>query len=256
MQSRSTRDPKPLRDSVTVNLTPPGVSSEASTFTIDATRFQPKPEKKASGVADYLIVGFDTEYVAPDAVSRDDIREGRAKYQVLSYQFHCLPTSGESWSGIAIPPSGTRLSMGDLLVFALGSRPKSAGGSLLPRLIYLVGHFTKADLPAFSDFSDIKKVAAAVRSSFVSTDASFDYEINTPTCQLEIKVILRDTFLLSPAGSQSLSAIGEILGIPKVTLSGDPVRDREIKGRMDRLMSDNWPLFRQYAIQDAVICAE
>lgn len=255
--AKSSREAKPIPSSVTLNLAPPEVSSEASTFSIDASSFQPKPEKKASGVADHAIIGFDTEYVTPDAPStRDDIREGRAKYRVLSYQFHVLLPSGEAWSGIAVPSCGHRLSMGDLLVFALGSRPTRPNAPLLPRCVYLVGHYTKADLPAFSDFSDIKKVAAAVRNSFVSTDTSFDYVSDTSTGSVELKVLLRDTFLLAPTGSQSLRDLGDILGLPKIALAENPDRERGIKSRMDLLMASDWSKYRAYAIQDAVICAE
>lgn len=257
MQKRSSKDLKSIPGSVTLNLTPPEVSSEACTFSLDASRFKPKPEKKVSGVTDYAIIGFDTEYVTPESPSsRDDIREGRAKYRVLSYQFHCLLPSGEAWSGITIPPDGERMPMGELIVFAVGSRPAAAGSSLLPRSIYLVGHYTKADLPAFSDFDSIKKIASAVRSSFVSTDASFDFSVSTDNGDVELNVLLRDTFLLAPAGSQSLGSLGEILGIPKVVLSDDPAEEGKIKSRMDELRLRDWPLFRRYAIQDAVICAE
>lgn len=255
--AKPSREPKSIPASVTLNLAPPEVSSEAATFTIDACSFQPKPEKKASGVADYAIIGFDTEYVTGDAPSsRDDVREGRAKYQVLSYQFHVLLASGASWSGISVSPPGERMSMGELLVFALGSRPEKGQADQLPRLIYLVGHYTKADLPAFSDFSDLKKVAAAVRNSFVSTDASFDFTARTQSGDLELKVVLRDTFLLAPTGSQALRDLGDILGLPKIVLSDDPARERQLKQHMDQLMAEDWPLFRRYAIQDAVICAE
>ena len=138
-------------------------------------------------------------------------------------------------------------------MFALASKPKT---SPLPRAYYLVGHFTKADIPAFSDFSDIRKLASAVRSSFVSVDTSLDFELSTTAGSIELKVLLRDTFLLAPAGSQALASLGDILGIPKILLSEDPAREREIKSKMDRLRATDWPLFREYAIQDAVICAE
>src|SRR6476661_10847859 len=119
MQKSTSKDLKSISGSVTLNLTPPEVSSEASTYSIDARQFQPKPEKKVSGEADWAIIGFDTEYVTPDAPSsRDDIREGRAKYRVLSYQFHCLLPSGEAWSGITVPPDGDRMSTAELVVFA------------------------------------------------------------------------------------------------------------------------------------------
>ncbi len=36
------------------------------------------------------MIGFDTEFETPsEAVSRDDIALGFAKYEVLSYQAHC-----------------------------------------------------------------------------------------------------------------------------------------------------------------------
>jgi DNA polymerase type B, organellar and viral len=220
-------------------------------------RAVPKPEKKSRVVPDYVLVGFDTEYVVPESpVSNDDIRAGAAKYRVLSYQFHCLLASGESWSGIAIPDDGSRMSLGELLAFALGSRPGNSDARPLSRTIWLVGHFTKADVPAFSDFADIRKVVAAVRSSFVSTDANLEFVAETSSGPLELDVRLRDTFLLAPAGSQSLAALGDILGLPKILLDDDPVVEREMKGRMDVLRSQNWELFRRYAIQDAVICAE
>jgi hypothetical protein len=120
----------------------------------------------------------------------------------------------------------------------------------------LVGHFTKADVPAFRDFADIRKVVTAVRSSFVTTDANLELVAETDSGPLELNVRLRDTFLLAPAGSQSLGALGDILGLPKITIDDDPIIERKMKMRMDVLRSQNWDLFRRYAIQDAVICAE
>ena len=248
---------KPIPASVTVREAPAEISSTVTTYALDASRFAPKPEKKSRVVPDYVLVGFDTEYVVPEnAVSNDDIRAGAAKYRVLSYQFHCLLASGEFWSGISIPDDGARMSLGELLAFALGSRPKHPDNRPLSTTILLVGHFTKADVPAFSDFADIRKVVAAVRSSFVSTDANLEFVAETDSGPLELDVRLRDTFLLAPAGSQSLAALGDILGLPKIVLDNDPVVERQMKARMDVLRSQNWELFKRYAIQDAVICAE
>jgi hypothetical protein len=248
---------KSIPAEVTVREAPADISSAVSHFLIDATRFERKPEKKSRVVPGYVLVGFDTEYLVPESpVSNDEIRAGTAKYTVLSYQFHCLLASGESWSGIAIPEDGTRMSLGELLIFALGSRPDRPEAPLLPRTVLLVGHFTKADIPAFSDFADIRKVVAAVRNSFVSTDANLEFITETKTGPLELDVRLRDTFLLAPTGSQALSALGNILGVPKVVLDPDPKVERKLKGRMDLLLSQDWELFKRYAIQDAVICAE
>ncbi len=98
----STREKRLVANTVSVHLAPPEISSKAVVVSVDAADFQPKPEKKKGKkiqeVADYAIIGFDTEYVVPpEAVTSDDIKEGKAKYRVLSYQAHCLLPSGEAW---------------------------------------------------------------------------------------------------------------------------------------------------------------
>jgi|GEM_PF-864970 len=64
-------------------------------LSLEAFHFMPLPpksgrEKKARiPSSPYLIIGFDTEFQTPDsAVTREEIVEGKAKYEVLSYQFH------------------------------------------------------------------------------------------------------------------------------------------------------------------------
>jgi hypothetical protein len=173
--------PSTIAPSVTINLVPPELSSEGVEFSVVPSDFEPKPQKKAREASNYIIIGFDTEYVTPaEAVTGTDIREGRAKYEVLSYQFSCRMRSGERWSGIAIPDKGERISMGELIVLALASRPVSEPALLLPRNVYLVGHYTKADIPAFSDFKDLKSVVSAVRGSFVSVDTDFRLALDFP----------------------------------------------------------------------------
>lgn len=250
--------PKNASPSVIVNLVPPELSSERTVVSVGPGDFQPKPEKKGRAEQDFVLIGFDTEYVVPaDPVDTADIREGRAKYTVLSYQFHCILKSGESWSGIAIPNDGERMSMAELIVFALGSRSKAGDASLLPRMIYLVGHYTKADVPAFSDFKDLKSIVSAVRGSFVSVDSDHKIALQFPDADdIELKIKVRDTYLLSPTGSQALAQLGEMLNIKKVPLHADPAVERQMKSRMDVLRAENWDLYRRYAIQDAVICAE
>ena len=68
----------------------------------------------------FLILGFDTEYKAPDdKLDRTAVRAGNAKYHVLSYQFHCLNEAGFSCSGVCCPD-------GPLWHYA-GSRKTEAG---------------------------------------------------------------------------------------------------------------------------------
>jgi len=79
-------------------------------------------KSKAAGNEPYLILGFDTEYKSPStAVSRESIREGNAKYKVLSYQFHAKMSSGEEWTGICCPDNDERLSIGECAVQAITS---------------------------------------------------------------------------------------------------------------------------------------
>jgi hypothetical protein len=122
MASSSPRIVSPF---VTVNLAPPEISSEVVELFVAAEDFEPKPEKKSRAVPNYPIIGFDTEYVTPpEAVKNIDIREERAKYEVLSYQFSCLLRSSETWSGIVVPDKDQRMSMSELIVFAMASRPQ------------------------------------------------------------------------------------------------------------------------------------
>jgi hypothetical protein len=99
MSTGSAAERTSIPASVAITEAPAEISSTVSTFSLDAARFEPKPEKKSRVVPDYVLIGFDTEYLVPEKpVSNDDIRAGAAKYRVLSYQFHCLIASGESWS--------------------------------------------------------------------------------------------------------------------------------------------------------------
>lgn len=89
----------------------------------------------------YLILGFDTEYKSPEPVELDQIREGRAKFEVLSYQFHAKTSEGLEWSGICLPEADERITLEQFMLFALASGARRHGVRGLPRNIYLVGHF-------------------------------------------------------------------------------------------------------------------
>ena len=43
------------------------------------------------------------------------------------------------------------------MVFVMGVGARQFGIDNLPTNIYLVGHFTRADIPAFADFADLTK---------------------------------------------------------------------------------------------------
>ncbi len=204
----------------------------------------------------YLLVGFDTEFKTPSApLTRESIKAGEAKSLILSYQFHAKHADGSEWNGICCPESDERISLRDFLVFVLGVGARQFGFKDFPTDIYLVGHFTRADIPAFADFQDLTKFASAVRSTFVSIDTNVP--VNIPVIsgeEVSLRVFLRDTILLSPQLNRSLKKIGELVGVSKVELSSDRSVYKEMIRNMDRVRSENWPLFKAYALTDAEIC--
>jgi len=216
---------------------------------------------RGKSTAPTLIIGFDTEFKTPDTpVDLDGLHEGKAKYEVLSYQFHCRTEDGIEWSGICCPDqkgAAGRITLGEFLVFALGKGVREGHVKLLPTNIYLVGHFTRADVPAFADFKTLTSLMSNVRNTFISIENYLPVTIKFPNRKtVELHVALRDTMLLAPAGAKSLAALGDIVGRPKLKLDSDPARERWLKKNMDHLRATNWPLFKEYAINDAVVCVE
>ena len=106
----------------------PGVTDASKTeYTLKNSHFfretkigSLKIQRRKDDPAPYLIIGFDTEYKAPDdKLDRTAVRAGNAKYHVLSYQFHCLNEAGFSCSGVCCPDGNDRITLGEFLSFAL-----------------------------------------------------------------------------------------------------------------------------------------
>jgi len=227
-----------------------------------------KKAKKPQPPEDYLILGFDTEFVSPKRMTPKEIREGIdnkivgiGKNQLVSYQFACIGPSGERWSGIACTDlsqgKDDRLGLGEFLIFALGSGLRSGAIKSIPKNIYLAGHFTRADFTAFSDFKTMTQVLSNIRGTFATTEIPLTIEVIFPKGDpVELKLYTRDTMLLTPQSSKSLSAVGDLVGLPKIKLDTDPEKEQRLKEKMDVVRRTNWSLFREYAIRDAVVCAE
>jgi hypothetical protein len=248
---------------VIVHPCPPGHPEHAPLpLSLEASHFLPMPpkigrQKKARiPSSPYLIIGFDTEFQTPDStVTREEIVEGKAKYEVLSYQFHAEGPDGASWEGISCPERGERMSLGEFLTFAIAEGVHQGRLTQCPLRIYLVGHFTRADVPAFRDFQDLTSVINNIRNTFISIDSALRVAIDFDTGEkVELQIVLRDTMLLAPAQSKSLAAIGDLVGEPKLSLDPDPKREQFLKENMSVLRRENWELFRRYALTDARIC--
>lgn len=205
----------------------------------------------------YLILGFDTEYQPiSDVFTQKDVKAGTARYEVLSYQFYAINHLGDHWDGLIIPNDGERISLTEFIVFALAKG--AAHNFKLPNNIVLVGHFNKADVPAFEERKQLFDNLHNIRNSLVSLgqpvpiSIRFDQEQHEEICRVHI----RDTILLAPATSRSLLKLGKLIDVPKFELDSDPAKEIQIKERMRVLRGLDFDLFRDYAIRDAEVCAK
>ncbi|WP_254054880.1 DNA polymerase [Pseudophaeobacter sp. EL27] len=215
----------------------------------------------------YLIIGFDTEYqreVITNAEGKVELRN-----QVLSYQYSCRIISQENadfephWSGIVLP-EGTddddRLTLAEFIEHALTAGFKALPDQKMPVDIYLVAHFTRADVPGFSDFKDEASRSAMnlenIRGLFmnVEKDITVNLSCGKGFKPIRLGVKIRDTIALAPAGAKSLARLGDILGFEKLKLSVDPDEELRLKQNMAEVLATDWDLFREYAIRDAEIC--
>lgn len=249
----------------------PDRSSPLVKVTIPSGRINQRPTGKGSKAraASFpkLVIGFDTEYQTGNPIGSKIEDAKHAQNQLLSYQF-CVrllevdatrPTLQSK--GIIIPDSGARWNLRDFVAAAIGTLLAEHPTANVPTDIYLVGHFTRADLPMFRDIDhNARRFWNNIRSTFASIDESMPMWLvdddNSDIAKFDI--VLRDTILLAPEGKKSLEQIGEMLGLKKLWLSTDhqPASERSAKANMRQLMLSNWLLFRDYAIRDAEICAE
>lgn len=248
---------------------PPSKNQTITQYSLSKDQFEtpPPPSRRSkktppSPEIPYLIIGFDTEFQTPDRnFTNEEIRNKEGKYEVLSYQFHAIYFDGspnsQSWQGITCPASDDRMPLGTFISFAIGEGIQRGFMTKCPLRIYLVGHFTRADIPAFSDFKDLIDLMSNVRNTFISTDSSIPLKINFPDGEVvNLSIILRDTMLLTPASSKSLSELGRLLEVEKISLDSNGKSDQYYKENMTQLRKDNWELFKAYALTDARICAE
>ena len=262
---------EPTSSKIKLYLGPPSLKHNKSSIWVERSNFYcaANPALDASQslgssiaqsnlVSDYLIVGFDTEFKTSDApIRHSDLRleDTQIKNLILSYQFSAK-LGDFAWEGICCPKDGERITLGEFMVFVLGGGRKQNPKLVFPKKIYLVGHFTRADIPAFADFAELTGFMTNVRSTFLSTDTpigvSIDFEDKEEN--VDLNIFIRDTMLLTPAASKSLKALGELVGIPKLLLSENVEKQKFMIRNMDLVRHQDWELFKSYAINDAHIC--
>lgn len=128
--------------------------------------------------------------------------------------------------------------------------------------VVLAGHFLNADLTAFarpksrrgdSRYSDVLRRVTSASGGLVSLKP-----IRMPTRTagrgsgerwLPLSITVRDTMGQSAPGNKSLAALGEVCGVPKLSV-GESISD------MSRMRRENLPRFLEYGANDAVIVLE
>lgn len=252
----------------TFKIEPDDQGGRMRTVTIHRHNVLPVPVKgkgrgKKSLPKSHILIGFDTEYQTNEEIeSRSSVEEG-SRNELLSYQY-CVKTitedgqddPGTEVTGIIIPEPDRRLLMEEFVRIAVGSLIETNPNIVLPTDVYLIGHFTRADLPAFSDFRNkARQLMSNVRSTFLTLEHYIPVDVSDDGGAFgEFQVRIRDTILLSPASAKSLADVGKIVGFNKIVLDPDPKKETKIKSHMADLRRDDWDLFRTYAIRDAEVC--
>jgi len=249
-------------------ISPPHAGGETKQIHLDANRFD-------TNSPDYLIIGFDTEYQRAPLINDEtgETLEHIRENEVLSYQYSCSILTANldeenpeiEWSGIILPRGtelSVRLSLQEFVSLAISDGFEKFPKLAVPDQIFLIAHFTRADIPAFSDFKDEGNRKNLnlhnIRNSFVNVRKDMPVDLaDTNTGEpISVKLKLRDTMHLAPNGAKSLGRLGEILNFPKITLANTIEAEKAIKQNMRGLLEDDWPLFREYAIRDAEVCAK
>ncbi len=186
---------------------------------------------------DFLILGLDAEW------------QNEGSYnQLLSFQW-CVLFQGLEHTGIAFYENGMRPRLCDLVQQILTEAKSKELFSHFPKLVFVVSHFTLAELSILKDFDLLKNRFDTIRGSFTSLMEPLPVKVtDTNRNQRWIELHLRDSLHLTPQGAR-LEVLGQIHGIPKVELPPGAIQN------MAKLLESDPELFIEYAITDARIAA-
>lgn len=226
-----TESPIPAVASTTVEMGSNGLGTDRRNLPVW------EPELANYGGELPLLVGFDSEWKTEAGVNK-----------ILSYQMFAVDAVGGSWRAIYYPEGG-RYGMRELLGCLILEGLQQRHIRKWPKKIYLIAHFSLADLTALDDFQKFQHLFDAVRRTYVSINDTIDFRIwdkqHHDHC---VTVILRDTMLLAPNGKHSLADLGDLVDCEKLELEDDEIEN------MDLLLVSNAERFREYAERDPEIC--
>jgi len=209
---------------------------------------------KATGPV--IELGIDAEWVFNHQTKENEI---------LSYQGYLI-SGKKSLSFIVYtkgPKKSQRLSFEKFIALIIQTALEKGGINEWPHRVNVYAHFLRSDLAAFSDFWKFKDKVSGVRGTVTSLKDTYalDYEkLASKRCN-KSEITLRDkhhkprntavkfidTLLLTPSGL-GLESVGELLGLPKLTLPNG-----HSKSRMDIFLAEEPEAFEAYAIRDAEI---
>jgi hypothetical protein len=227
-----------------------------------------------------IVIGFDTEFLVgdPNAYDAEFMSEDPEKTIARGNKVLCIsyalyfPATGVRLSGLVnIPPERRmRWTMKQFLekvVIAAAQaghiteeRLRAADArhpkkKLKQLRLVLACHFSRADICGFADFRRLKRKFSAVRKTYVTIQNPHKLDLRpTPNRALTASITLRDTRLLTPEGYGKLSAIGDMLGLGKLSVP-DVVNEKgkTVPGitRMDIVQREHPQQFYDYAVRDA-----
>lgn len=184
-----------------------------------------------------MILGLDAEWQNEGSYNR-----------LLSFQW-CLLFRGLEQTGIEFYANGDRPRLRDLVQQILTEAKNKGLISHYPKQLFLVSHFTLAELAILGDFDKLKKQFDTIRGSFTSLVEPFPVKVtDSNRNQRLIEIHLRDSQHLTPQGAR-LEVLGQIHDIPKVELPPGAIEN------MLGLLETDRNLYIEYAITDARIAA-
>lgn len=201
------------------------------------------------------VLVFDCEYVF-DPVTGSN--------RVLCYTF-AIGQGGRYITGYLPTQSGEkrhRLKFEQLIKKAVEAGLKAGVLTEWPETLIVAAHFLRADLYSLAEaFKDFKTKVKGIRKTVTSLDEAYGVELGDQSVfeadyrtydaqnnRRVISVRFYDSMLLAPAG-RSLAAIGELVGLPKVTIPAPYSIEA-----MDVFQREAPDAFKAYAIADAEIC--
>lgn len=189
-----------------------------------------------------ILVGFDTEYD----------RENHKTNEVLSYQFYaCDDAGGNEWSGIYYPRKNRRLKLTWFIEAVISDGISQGKLKRWPQRVYLIGHFSLADLTTFDDFESFKSEFDNIRRTYLTITQPTSIVVwDVDRHKHAITLVLRDSLLLAPAGKQALKELGKLVGVEKLELKPGEIEN------MKTLLATDPVRYKEYALRDPKVAVK